>query len=263
MIDLPFVGYGTCDVNDKEVVKAAIKSGYRLIDTAAHYFNESIVGEAIRESEISRLEFCISTKLWYSDMGYENAIRAFYESLEKLGINYIDIYLIHWPAALPQYPNWKEVNADTWRALEKLYKDGAVKAIGTSNFLVKHMSELLKTCEIKPMINQIENHIGFFHKDEADFCKTNNIALMAWQPLGGSEVLNNEVIKKMAQKYCKSPAQICLRWNYQHGFISIPKTVTRSRMYENLDIFSFDISQTDMEQLDRLPQCGGQCAIVR
>lgn len=261
--DIPSVGYGTCEIQDKKCISEAIDCGYRLIDTASHYYNEKIVGQAIRESKINREEIIVLTKLWYSDMGYESTLQAFERSLDELQLSYIDLYLIHWPAAEPKYPEWKQVNIETWRALEKIYLSGKVKGIGTCNFMKKHLVELLPHCEIKPMINQIESHPGFYHAETANFCKSQGIGLMAWGPLGTGEVLENDLINELATKYHKSAAQICLRWNLQNGFVVIPKTQSTNRMKENLDIFDFNISSNDMRELSNLPFCGGEGAIVK
>lgn len=257
------IGYGTCEVMDVEYIKTAIRCGYRMIDTASHYFNEQVVGKAIQECGVDRQELYIVTKLWYSDMGCDGVKRAFESSVNALGVDYVDLYLIHWPAAAPKYPNWEQVNLETWRAMEQLYKSGRVKAIGTCNFMEKHLSALLGSCEIKPMYNQIENHIGYYQKNVKEYCEKEGIRCIAWQPLGGSEILGQSLIEEIAERYGRTPAQICLRWNYQHGFIVIPKSCSESRMRENLEIFDFCISDEDMKILDSVPPCGGQCAKVK
>lgn len=257
------IGYGTCGVENVECIKNAINCGYRMIDTASHYYNEQVVGRAIKESDIDRRDLVLVTKLWYSDMGYDSALRAFEKSISQLGVDYIDLYLIHWPAAAPKYNDWEQVNYDTWKALESIYKSGRVKAIGTCNFMEKHFDALLNSCEITPMYNQIENHIGFYQKSVKEYCDRAGIQCIAWQPLGGSEILTCETIADMARKYKKTPAQICLRWNYQHGFIVIPKSCSEKRMKENMQFFDFVISDEDMQLLDSVPACGGQCAKVK
>lgn len=262
-LDIPNIGYGTCEIQNKKNISEAIDCGYRLIDTASHYYNEKIVGQAINESKIDREEIVVSTKLWYSDMGYESALQAFERSLDELQLSYIDLYLIHWPAAEPKYTEWKQVNIETWRALEKIYLSGKVKGIGTCNFMKKHLAELLPYCEVKPMINQIESHPGFYQTETVDFCKNQGIDLMAWGPLGTGGILDNDLINELATKYHKTAAQICLRWNLQNGFIVIPKTQSRNRMKENSDIFDFNISSNDMSKLNNLPFCGGIGAIVQ
>lgn len=261
-LSIPCVGYGTCGVDSQEAVEAALSAGYRLIDTASHYFNEMIVGEAVRIYG-KREEIFITTKLWYSDMGYDNAIKAFEVSLKKLNVAYVDLFLIHWPAESVRYPDWKRTNKETWRALEDLYYDNKARSIGVCNFMEKHMSVLLGQCREAPMVNQIENHPGLYRSNAVRFCQNEGIHMEAWEPLGGGKILNNKCIMSVAEKYGKTPAQICLRWNLQHGFSVIPKSSKRSRMEENRDIFDFKISETDMQILDALPFCGGQGAIVK
>ena len=263
-IIIPGIGYGTHKINEESVIIDAIQQGYRLIDTASHYYNEEVVGNAIRNSGgIKREKLFVVTKLWYSDMGYENAHKAFQESLDRLQTDYIDLYLIHWPAAPDKYPDWKRTNAETWKAFEELYDSKKVRAIGLSNFMEKHLRELLKTSRIKPMVNQIENHPGFWQKEIIELCIKNEIQPMAWSPLGTGEVLINTTLRGIARKYGKTPAQICLRWNLQHGLLPVPKSSTIERMRENLDVFDFNIVEEDMLTIDEIPFCGGQGAIVK
>lgn len=262
-IKIPCIGYGTCEVNNTEIIEEALLKGYRLLDTAAHYFNEGVVGDAIIASPLEREKIFVTTKLWYSDMGYDNTICAFENSLKKLQLTYLDLYLVHWPAESKKYPNWQETNRETWKALEDLYLDKKIRAIGVCNFMEKHMRELLNCCRIKPMINQVENHPGFYQKNIADFCQKEGIQMEAWGPLGTGEILNNKNIVDIAEKMGKTPAQICLRWNLQHNFIVIPKSSDSKRMIENMNIFDFTISEEDMYMIDNLPFCGGQGAIVK
>lgn len=203
------------------------------------------------------------TKLWYSDMGYDAALKAFDESLSRLALEYIDLYLIHWPAAVGKYPEWKKTNRETWKALEELYLSKKVRAIGVSNFMERHLDALMDDCRIKPMVDQIENHPGFYQKRITEFCNRENIRLMAWSPLGAGEVLNNDKLKSIGEKYQKTSAQICLRWNLQHAYLPIPKSKTCERMRENLELFDFTLSEEDMESIDALPFCGGQGAVVQ
>ena len=262
-IEIPEIGYGTCDIFEEKTIIDALKAGYRLIDTASHYYNEDIVGSAIRESEISRDKIFVVTKLWYSDMGYESAIEAFEQSMERLQLSYVDLYLIHWPAAADKYPDWEKTNMTTWEALEYLYKSKRVRAIGVSNFMQKHLVSLLGNCSVKPMVNQIECHPGFWQKDVVELCQKHDIQVMAWSPLGTGEILDNNELKILADKYRKTSAQICLRWNMQHSILPIPKTKGCTRMKENLDIFDITISKDDMKIIDFIPFCGGQGAIVK
>lgn len=260
---LPPVGFGTCEIHDEEVILEALKCGYRLIDTASHYFNEKIVGEGIRKSGVTRSEIIVTSKVWYSDMGYDQTLRAFEKSAAALGGD-IDMYLIHWPAEVRRYPDWEKTNIETWRALERLYKENRVKIIGTCNFMRKHYESLLKYCEIRPMINQIEFHPGFMQTDTVSCCRENQIVIEAWGPLGNGEIIReNAIIQKTADKLSKTKAQICIRWCFQHGIIPIPKTTKRQRMQENLDISGFEIDKDDMREIDNMPFCGGAGAQVK
>jgi len=261
--EIPSVGFGTCEIYDKEIIKEAISNGYRLIDTAAHYFNEEVIGQAIKEIEVPRSEIIVQSKLWYSDMGYDNALFAFEESLKKLQMDVLDIYLIHWPAANPKYPEWEKTNFDTWRALERLYEEKRVKAIGVCNFMERHIQSLIQECKVVPMLNQIEVHPGFYQKSVIEYCQGQNIAIEAWGPLGEGEVLNNEILVDIAKEYNKSTAQICIKWLLQHGINPIVKSSNTERMIKNRDVLGFEISKEHMICIDQLPFCGGAGAIVK
>jgi diketogulonate reductase-like aldo/keto reductase len=198
-----------------------LKLGYRHIDTAAIYENEEAVGVGIKESKVPREEIFLTSKVWNDDQGYENTLKAFDLSLKKLGTNYLDLYLIHWP---------KTLNKDTWRAMEKLYKEGKIKAIGVSNFKVHHLEDLLETAEIVPMVNQVEYHPQFPQTETHEFCKEHNIQLEAWGPLMQGKIFNIELMKELSSKYGKTIAQIALKWDLQMGVVTIPKSVTPSRI---------------------------------
>jgi len=247
-IKMPWFGLGVFKVQDGEEVvesvKAAIRNGYKSIDTAAVYKNEEGVGQAIKEAGVPREELFITTKVWNSDLGYETTLQAFETSLDMLGLDYLDLYLIHWPVA----GKYK----DTWKALEKLYKDGRVKAIGVSNFHVHHLEDLLSTAEIKPMVNQIEYHPHLTQKEVHDFCKKEGIQLEAWSPLKQGELLNDPVIVEMAEKHQKSPAQIILRWDLQNEVVTIPKSIKEARIIENANIFDFELTSEDMDKISAL-----------
>jgi methylglyoxal/glyoxal reductase len=247
-VEMPWFGLGVFKVQEgSEVidsVKAAIKNGYKSIDTAAIYGNEEGVGQAIKESGAPREELFITTKVWNSEQGYDSALAAFDESLSKLGLEYVDLYLIHWPV--------KGKYKDTWRALEKLYKDGRVRAIGVSNFHVHHLEDLLETAEIVPMVNQVEYHPHLAQLELREFCKQKGIQLEAWSPLKQGQLLDEPVITEIAEKHKKSPAQIILRWDLQNEVITIPKSVKEHRIIENADIFDFELSSEDMEKIDAL-----------
>ncbi|KFZ40833.1 MULTISPECIES: aldo/keto reductase [Thermoactinomyces] len=247
-VEMPRLGLGVWKAKDGEevqnAVKAAIQTGYRLIDTAAVYKNEEGVGKAIKESGVSREDLFITTKVWNDDQGYESTLQAFEESRKKLGLEYIDLYLIHWPV--------KGKYKETWKALEKLYEDGLVKAIGVSNFQVHHLKDLLSDAKVKPMVNQVEFHPYLTQKELLSYCNEENIQLEAWSPLMQGEVVRVDVIKELAEKYGKTPAQIVLRWDLQHGVVTIPKSVKEHRIQENADVFDFELSREDMDKLDAL-----------
>uniref|UniRef100_UPI00313CEABB aldo/keto reductase n=2 Tax=Bacillus sp. OTU2372 TaxID=3043858 RepID=UPI00313CEABB len=251
-VKMPWLGFGVFKVQEGEEVvnsvKTALEVGYRSIDTAAIYQNEEGVGKAIAESNVPREELFVTTKVWNGDQGYESTLAAFQTSLNKLGLDYLDLYLIHWPV-----PS-KGLYVETWKALEKLYKDGRVRAIGVSNFNVNHLEDLLANCEIKPMVNQVEYHPVFNQKELHDFCKKNEIQLEAWSPLMQGSLLNDPVLVEIANKYNKSTAQVILRWDIQTGVVTIPKSIKPHRIAENADIFDFELTQEDLNQISTLNQ---------
>ena len=257
---MPCIGYGTWQTPDGEIARNsvcnAIKLGYRHIDTATAYGNEESVGAGIRDAGIAREELFITTKHWITSRGYEKTILACEESLKMLGLDYLDLYLIHWPCVKKISDNWEEINADTWRGIEKLYKDGKLRAIGVSNFLPSHLESLKLRCEIKPMVNQIEFHPGYTQDEVVDYCKNEGIVVQAWSPLGSGAVLSNEFLTEIAAKYNKSVAQLCVRFALQNGIIPLPKSVNESRMKANTDVFDFNISAEDMEKISKMPQTG-------
>ncbi|WP_078408505.1 aldo/keto reductase [Priestia abyssalis] len=247
-VKMPWFGLGVYKVEEgQEVidsVKAAIKNGYRSIDTAAIYRNEEGVGQAIKESGVPREELFITTKVWNAAQRADAALEAFERSMTKLGLDYLDLYLIHWPVE----GKYKE----TWKVLEKLYKDGRVRAIGVSNFQIHHLEDLMKDAEIKPMVNQVEYHPRLAQKELHEFCQKNNIQLEAWSPLMQGELLNNETLKEIAEKYNKSVAQVILRWDLQNEVVTIPKSIKEHRIIENADIFDFELTREDMNKIDAL-----------
>jgi methylglyoxal/glyoxal reductase len=249
-VKMPWFGLGVFKVEEGsevvESVKAAIRNGYRSIDTAAIYQNEEGVGQAIRESGIAREELFVTSKVWNADLGYESTIAAYETSLKKLGLDYLDLYLIHWPVE----GKYKEA----WRALETLYKEGRVKAIGVSNFHVHHLEDVLKDAEIKPMVNQVEYHPRLAQKEVRAFCQEHGIQLEAWSPLMQGQLLDNEVLQGIAQKYNKSVAQVILRWDLQNGVVTIPKSIKEHRIIENSQVFDFELTAEDMEAIDSLNQ---------
>lgn len=251
-IPIPQLGLGVWQTKDgtevESAVTAAIDSGYRLIDTAAFYGNEVGVGNAIRASSVPREELFVTTKLWNSDHGYDNALAAFDRSLEKLGLEYIDMYLIHWPVPA------KALFVETWKALEKLYNDGRIKAIGVCNFQVHHLDELLQTATIKPVVNQIELHPYFPQNELREYAKHHDIEIESWSPIGGTggSLLKEPLLREIGQRYDKSPAQVVIRWHLQNGLIVIPKSVHADRIQQNIDVFDFELTHQDMELINTL-----------
>lgn len=247
-VKMPWFGLGVFKVQDGEEVvhsvKAALKAGYKSIDTAAVYKNEEGVGKAIKEAGVPREELFVTTKVWNSDQGYDSAIQAFETSLEKLGLDYIDLYLIHWPV--------EGKYQETWKALETLYKEKRVRAIGVSNFHMHHLEDLMQTAEVKPMVNQVELHPLLNQSELRDFCKKHEIQIEAWSPLAQGELLENGVLKEIAQKYNKSVAQIILKWDLQNEIVTIPKSVKEHRIIENADIFDFQLAPEDMDKINSL-----------
>ena len=228
----------------EETIQHALDLGYRLIDTASFYNNEEGVGQAIRNSSIPREELFITTKVWNSEQGYENTLKAFEESMERLGLDYLDLYLVHWPV--------KGKYLDTWRALEELYREGRVKAIGVSNFKIHHLKDLLSHASVKPVINQVELHPLLSQVELREFCRQNDIIVEAWSPLSRGRFLDEPVLGKIAEQHGKTPAQVILRWHLQNKIIPIPKSVTPSRLKENADIFDFLLSQKELEEINAL-----------
>ncbi len=260
-IKIPCIGYGTWQAQSGKVAvdsgKEAIKLGYRHIDCAAVYANEKSVGQAIIESGIKREDLFVTSKLWNDYRGYDEALAAFERTLKDLQLDYLDLYLIHWPAAIGKTKDWEAENAQTWRAMEKLYEDGRVKAVGVSNFLVHHLEALKKTAKINIMVDQIEFHPGMMQQKTLDYCKRNDILVEAWSPLGTGKMLGNAVLKKIAGRYDKSVAQLCIRWCIQNDALPLPKSVTPSRILENSQVFDFEISRQDMDTINKMEYFGG------
>ncbi|MGE8205446.1 aldo/keto reductase [Heyndrickxia sp. NPDC080065] len=253
-VKMPWFGIGVFKVEEGpelvNAVKFAIKHGYRSIDTATIYGNEESVGQAIlagmEETGISREDLFVTSKVWNADLGYESTIAAYETSLKKLGLDYLDLYLIHWPVE----GKYKEA----WRALETLYKEGKVKAIGVSNFQIHHLEDLMNDAEIKPMVNQVEYHPRLTQKKLLEFCQEQGIQLGAWSPLMQGQLLDNPELLEIANKYNKSIAQIILRWDLQNGVVTIPKSTKEHRIVENSAVFDFELSKEDMERINRLNQ---------
>lgn len=245
---MPGFGLGVYKVEDGDsvvhAVKAAVQCGYRSIDTASFYNNEKGVGQGIRESGIPREELFITSKVWNDEQGYEETLAAFDASLQRLGLDFLDLYLIHWPV--------KGKYKDTWRAMERLYKAGKVRAIGVSNFHIHHLKDLLSGANVKPVVNQVEYHPHLSQIPLKTFCEQEHIQLEAWSPLKRGQLLNEPTIVEIARKYEKTPAQIILRWDIQHNVITIPKSTNETRIKENAAIFDFSLDEEDMRRLDGL-----------
>jgi 2,5-diketo-D-gluconate reductase A len=252
---IPQVGLGVWQTpNDTAVtaVKAALASGYRHIDTAAIYENEQGVGEGISASGVSRSEIFLTTKLWNSEQGYDTTLRAFEASLERLGTDYVDLYLIHWPA--PK----RDQYVDTWKAFIQLQKDGRARSIGVSNFNPEHIQRLIDETGITPVINQIELHPDFPQKDARAYHDKHRIVTQSWSPLGQGKLLENETVAKVAEKHGRTPAQVITRWHIDNGLVVIPKSVTPSRIEENFQVFDFKLDDEDMATFATLEQAGGR-----
>lgn len=251
-VKMPWFGLGVFKVEEGpelvNAVQTAIRHGYRSIDTAAIYGNEEGVGEGIRQglktAGIKREELFVTSKVWNADLGYESTLKAFELSLKKLGLEYLDLYLIHWPVA----GKYKEA----WRALEQLYKEGRIKAIGVSNFQIHHLQDLMQDAEIKPMVNQVEFHPRLTQTELRAFCKEQGIQVEAWSPLMQGQLLDHPVLKEIADRHHKSIAQVILRWDLQHGVVTIPKSTKEQRIKENADIFDFELTAEDMQLIDAM-----------
>jgi 2,5-diketo-D-gluconate reductase A len=251
-VKMPQFGLGVYQVEDgaevEQAVTAAIDAGYRHIDTAALYGNEIGVGNAVKKSSVPREELFITTKLWNTDQGYDLALDAFEGSLEKLGLDYVDLYLIHWPS-----PH-RGLYVETWRAFEELYAQGRVKAIGVSNFHPEHLDVLLEQATIVPMVNQVELHPYLQQREIVAYDKAHDIHTESWSPIGGGggSLLDDPIFAVIGDVYGKSPAQVVIRWHIQHGFIVIPKSSNPTRIAQNVDVFDFELSDTDMAAIDNL-----------
>jgi diketogulonate reductase-like aldo/keto reductase len=249
-VNMPWLGLGVWKAQEGsevvDAVKHAIAAGYRSIDTAAAYRNEEGVGQAIRESGAQREELFITTKLWNADQGYDSTLQAFEVSRSKLGLDYLDLYLIHWPV--------KGKYRDTWRALRKLYEDGKVRAIGVSNFQIHHLEDILADSDIVPTVNQVEYHPRLTQKPLLEYCQQKGIQLEAWSPLMQGQLLDNPILLDLAGKHGKTVTQIILRWDLQHGVVTIPKSVKEHRIIENAAIFDFELMAEDVAAIDALNQ---------
>lgn len=247
-VQMPYLGLGVYQADDgKEVINAihwALEAGYRHIDTAQMYKNEKGVGQAIKKSKISRDQIFVTSKVWNSNQGYDNTLQAVEDSLEKLDMEYVDLYLIHWPK--------KDTYKETWRALEHLYEQGKIKAIGVSNFLQHHLEDLMADAKIKPMVNQLEFHPWLVQPELQKFCQKNDIQYQAWSPLMQGKAFNNETLENIGKKYGKSAGQVVIRWDLQNGVITIPKSTKKDHIIANADVFDFELNAEEMMQIDAL-----------
>ena len=254
-VEIPCMGLGTWQSKDdiaRISVLSALSHGYRLIDTAAAYGNERGVGAGIKESGLAREEIFVTSKLRNADHGYKATLDAFDLTMEKLGLDYLDLYLIHWPNPVQFRSTWKKAMQDTWKAFEELYKAKKIRAIGISNFMPHHIEALMETAEIKPMVNQLKLCPGITQKEVVEYCNENGILVEAYSPFGTGAIFASEEMKKLSIKYNKTIGQLCLRWCLQKGFVSLPKSANPMRIKENTEIFDFEISKEDMDIISGL-----------
>ena len=260
-VGIPCIGFETWQTPDGDVavrsVAAAIEAGYRHIDTAQAYGNEESVGKGIRESGIDRKDLFVTTKLWNSNHSYKLTMRTFEESMNKLGLDYLDLFLIHWPNPIAFRDHWQEANAESWKAMEELYEAGKIRAIGVSNFRPHHIEEILKTAKVAPMVNQIRLCPGDTQDETVDWCREHGMVLEAYSPLGIGQIFEVPEMQKLAEKYQRSIAQVCIRWSLQRGYLPLPKSVTPSRIQENLKVFDFELSDEDVQLIADLKGCVG------
>lgn len=258
-VKMPCIGYGTykcTDGSDERIVRMALDAGYRMLDTAAAYENEEYVGRAVRESKIPREEIFLTSKVWKTNLGYEKTKQSFEASLNRLQADYLDLFLLHWPKPDPEAENWKELDKESWKALEEFYHQGKVRAIGVSNFLPHHLEALMEEADVRPMVNQLELHVGYMQEAAVLYCKSWGIQVQAWSPLGRRRVLSEPVVEKMAQKYGVSAAQFLLKFLLQQKIAVVPKASSMERMRQNLELPAFEITQEDLYLLRCLPQIG-------
>ncbi len=258
-VSIPCVGYGTYKVTGKsavDIVKMALSAGYRHLDTARMYENEKEIGQAIKESGVPRADLFLTTKVWRADLSYDGVMRSVEGSLQDLGTEYLDLCLLHWPMPETDRDQWQKKDLDAWRALETLYAQKTLRAIGVSNFLPHHLMPLLSAADVKPMVNQLEYHVGYCQQYAVTYSQQQDILVEAWRPLGRTAVLEEPLVLELAEKYQKTPAQICLRFALENNVLPLPKSSGIERMQSNLDVFDFEISKEDISRLLTMPQTG-------
>jgi diketogulonate reductase-like aldo/keto reductase len=260
-IGIPCIGFGTWQTPDGDVavrsVLCAIEAGYRHIDTAQAYGNEESVGKGIKKSGVRREDLFVATKLSNANHSYDLTMHSFEASMNKLGLDYLDLFLIHWPNPIAFRDHWQEANAESWKAIEELYEAGKIRAIGISNFRPYHIESLMKTAKIAPMVNQIRLCPGDTQDETVAWCREHNIVLEAYSPLGVGRIFEVREIQRLAAKYQRSIAQICIRWSLQRGYLPLPKSVTPSRIQENLKVFDFELMDEDVQLMADLKGCVG------
>lgn len=256
---IPCIGFGTYKIDKKSELEYALthalEFGYRHIDTASIYNNEEYIGEVIQNIGIDRKELFITSKVWNDMQGYDSTILSCHNSLEKLKTDYLDLFLIHWPAPFKFRNKWKDIMIETWSAMEYLLSQNLVKSIGISNFKIHHIEHLLSFAKTKPVVNQIELHPGFQQTEIVKYCKSQNILIEAWGPLGQGRLLDNNTINTIANEYNKTISQIILKWSIQKGFVPLVKSINKKRIQDNINIFDFTLSTEHMQQLDTIPTC--------
>ncbi|NLZ89207.1 MAG: aldo/keto reductase [Clostridiales bacterium] len=260
-VHIPIIGFGTWQTPDGEVavssVLTALEAGYRHIDTAQGYGNEESVGIAVKKSGLDRKDVFITSKLANSERGYERTMAAFEKTMQKLDMDYLDLFLLHWPNPIAYRDNWEEANAVTWKALEELYNAGRIRALGISNFRRHHIDTLLKTAVVKPVVNQIRLCPGDTQDDVVNYSREKGMLLEAYSPLGIGKIFEVPQMQALAKKYGKSIAQIAIRWSLQRGYLPLPKSVTPERIRENADVFDFELEAADVELIANLKGCVG------
>lgn len=255
-VKIPCFGYGTYKYQvthevSVDRIEHAARIGYRLFDTASFYMNERGLGQALRASGVPREELFITSKVWNADQGYESTLAVIEESLEDMGFDYIDLYMIHWPIPYGHDDDWQELNLETWRAMEKCYREGKLRAIGVSNFLEHHLRPLMAKAEVPVMVNELEMNVGYYQSEIHRFCAANNIRVISYSPMSGIDTVSPK-LNGLSKKYGKTPAQISLRWNTQLGMIPIPRSYDYGRMKENTEIFDFELTSDEIEYISSI-----------